>query len=145
MRLELRARHKDTGIHGHKHIDHQRLVAILMIASGLARVAVWGILIVAYLLHVDAVRSLYASVSFVALLSVLALLLTDWGQVAASLAQLTAGDAHHDAEATRRDLSLDVGEIEGDLYRLAKLQPGPEADRLAAEIREQITEPRIAA
>ena len=138
MRIELRARHKDKGLHGHQHVDRQRLVAILMIGTGLARVMLWTTLLTLNLVGVAFVVALFGSVSFVSDLSVLALMLTDWGQVAASLAQLTAGDAHHDAEATRRDLAFDVHEIEGDLYRLAKLTPGPEADELAAEIRAQL-------
>lgn len=134
----LRRRHRDRGLHGHKHVDHQRLTAILMIASGLLRVAIWAILLALYLLHVKFARDLYASVSFVAMLSVLALLLTDWGQVAASLAQLTAGDAHHDAEATRREVGVDFTDLEGDIARLAELQPGPEAVALAARIRARL-------
>lgn len=109
-----------------------------MVGSGLARCVMWALLIVTYLAHVAAVRSLYASVSFVALLSVFALLLTDWGQVAASLAQLTAAEGHHDAEAARRESGFDAARIEEDIAQLALTAPGPESDRLAARIRRRL-------
>lgn len=109
-----------------------------MIATGLLRVVVWAALIVLYVIGIKSVRHLYAEVSFVTILSVLALLLTDWGQVAASLAQLTAGDAHHDAEATRTALEIDVPAIEADIARLADLQPGDEAHALAEAIRRRL-------
>ena len=105
-----------------------------MIGTGLSRVTIWTLLLIAYLVHVAFARSLFASVSFVAVLSVLALMLTDWGQVAASLAQLAAGDAHADTEHVRRHLALDTAAIERDLERLARLQPGPKAEKLANEI-----------
>lgn len=136
QRIHDRAHHR--GLHGHQHIAHQRRAALIMIGSGLFRVAIWGLLIITYLAHVAAVRSLYASVSFVALLSVLALLLTDWGQVAASLAQLSAADAHHDSEATRSALEIDTAQLDSDIAKLAALQPGPDAQKLADEIRRRL-------
>ena len=114
------------------------MVALLMIGSGLLRVGVWFVLIILYLLHIKFARDLYASVSFVALLSVLALLLTDWGQVAASLAQLTAGHAHQDVEHVRREVSVDFSSLEQDVARLAELQPGPECDELVVSIRKRL-------
>lgn len=137
-RNALRARAHHRGLHGHRHIDRQRLISLLMIGSGLLRVFVWFLLLVTYLAHVATVRSLYASVSFVALLSVLALLLTDWGQVAASLAQLAAADSHHDAEAARREIGMDTRTLEQDISRLAQLKPGPECDAIVFSIRERL-------
>ena len=106
-----------------------------MIGSGLFRVMVWTLLLVAYLAHITFARSLFASVSFVAVLSVLALMLTDWGQVAASLAQLSASDAHHDSEVARAAVTLDFHQIQDEIARLADMQPGPEATALAAKLR----------
>ena len=111
-----------------------------MIGTGIFRVFIWTLLVITYLAHVAAVRSLYASVSFVALLSVLALLLTDWGQVAASLAQLSAAHGHHDAEATRREVGVDFDALETDIAHLALLQPGPESDELVTSIRKRLHE-----
>jgi len=130
------ARHR--GLHGPAHIDRQRRTALLMIGTGLARVLVWMILCGLYLARVPFAVELFKSVAFVALLSVLALALTDWGQVAASLAQLTAGDAHADAEHTRRAVTLDAEALRGDLAQLARMQPGPDAEAVAQRIEAQV-------
>lgn len=92
-------------LHGPAHHGRQRLIAVLMIATGLIRVLVWMSMLALYVSGDRTVRHLYAEVSFVTVLSVLALLLTDWGQVAASLAQLSASHAHEDAEAARKAAS----------------------------------------
>lgn len=134
----LRARAHHHGLHGHRHISRQRLVALVMVATGLARVTMWIVLLALYGAGVPAIRSLYASVAFVSLLSVGALLLTDWGQVAASLAQLTAADAHHDAESARKEVQIDFVAIEKDVAKLAEMQPGPEGQKLAGAIRERL-------
>jgi hypothetical protein len=134
----LHRRAHRRGIDGHKRIGRQRMIALLMIGTGFTRVVVWTILLTLYLIHVTFARSLFASVSFVAVLSVLALMLTDWGQVAASLAQLSASDAHHDAEAGRRELGIDFSQVENDIALLAKLQPGPESDELVLSIRKRL-------
>ena len=135
------ARSRQRDLHGHEHVDKQRLVAVGMIGTGLLRVALWLAITVAYVAGSHTVHAWFASVSFVALLSILALLLTDWGQVAASLAQLTAGDAHADAEHNRRALekdSVELDDIERDIARLAELQPGPDAQSLASSIRDRL-------
>ena len=131
--LHRKAYHR--GLHGRKHVGRQRQTALLMIGSGLFRVGVWTVLLVLYLVHAAFARSLFASVAFVAVLSVLALMLTDWGQVAASFAQLAAADSHADAEHNRRTLDIDFAALERDVAALAALEPGPDADRLAADIR----------
>ena len=125
-------------VHTKGHIDRKREIALLMIGSGLARVVLWAILCTLYIIGAAFAVKLFRSVSFVAFLSVLALLLTDWGQVAASLAQLTAGDVHQDVAATKKTLTLGFEEIESDIARLAQLQPSPEADELATHIRERL-------
>ena len=106
--------------------------------TGSARSLAWIALIVLYLLGVSFTKALFASVAFVAVISLYANAATDFGQVAASLAQLTAGDVHHDVAAARRETAIDVAAIEKDLERLARLQPCKEADELAASIRAQI-------
>jgi hypothetical protein len=134
----LHRRAHRRGPAGHQRINRQRFIALAMIATGLGRVAIWLSLIFLYSIGVAFAINLFKSVAFVALISMISLALTDWGQVAASLAQLTAGDAHHDIEATRLEASIDTASIERDLARLAQLEPGPEGERLAAEIRAQI-------
>lgn len=95
-----RAKHR--GLHGRGHIDRQRQLALILIITAMIRAAAWTTLIILYLLHVPFTASLFKSVAFVAVISLYANAATDFGQGAASLAQLTAADAHHDAEETRR-------------------------------------------
>ena len=106
-----------------------------MIVTALIRVFVWLTLTILYVCGVAFAVKLFKSVAFVALISMFALILTDWGQFAASMAQLTAGDAE---EAVRRDLGVDFDELEADLEKLAGLPPGSEALALAAEIRQKL-------
>ena len=136
QRLHNRAHHR--GLHGRQHIAHQRRSALLMISTGLVRVALYTALTIAYLIRVGFAITLFASFSFVAFISMLALIETAWGQFAASLAQLTAGDAHADVEHVRVAQSFDFAEIQKDVAALADLKPGPEAHALARSIREQI-------
>lgn len=127
----MRARHR--GLHGRGHIDKQRRNAVLMIRTAQVRVSVWAIMMMAYSLPFS--RHVYNAVGFVTELSLLALLLTDWGQMAASKSELAALDAHHDAEAGRVATRVDFRQLDLDVSRLAELQPGPDAEALAAEIR----------
>lgn len=134
----LHRRIHHTGLHGHAHVANQRRVALLMIVTGVVRCVVWALLLVLFFLKVTAIVHLYQENSFISALSVGALLLTDWGQVAASLAQWTAGDVHADVEHVRRAQGVDFAALEGDIARLAELQPGPEATRLAEQIRARL-------
>jgi hypothetical protein len=109
-----------------------------MIVTGLLRVFVWLVITVAFVFGVPFVQHWFGSVKFVSLLSILALVLTDWGQVAASLAQLTAGHAHQDAEHVRREQAVDFVALERDIASLAALEPGPDADALCAEIQARL-------
>jgi hypothetical protein len=134
----LKAKAQHRGLHGRKHIERHRMQALLMIITGLFRVICWLTLIVLYLLGVKFTKSLFSSVAFVALISLYANAATDWGQVAASLAQLTAGDTHADVEHVRIAQGVEFAEVEADIARLADLQPGPEATGLAERIRRRL-------
>lgn len=136
QRVDERARYR--GPHGRSHVDRQRRLALILIITALIRAAAWTILIVLYLLGVPFTTALFKSVAFVAVISLYANAATDFGQGAASLAQLAAADAHHDAEHNREALAIDYGEIESDIARLALLQPCPEAQELASEIRRKL-------
>lgn len=127
-------------LHGHRHHDRARRTALILVITGLCRVACWVTLIALYLLGVSFTHTLFASVAFVALLSLYANGATDFGQVCASLAQLAAGRAHQDAEHARRALGIDLQAVEADIARLASLQPGPDAQTLAAQIRARLTQ-----
>ncbi len=134
QRLHDRAHHR--GLHGREKVNRERLIALVLIYTALGRVGIWTVLMILYLIGVAFAVALFKSVAFVALLSILALILTDWGQFAASMAQLTAGHAHQDIEHTRRELSVDTQAIQESIDRLARLPPGPDSDRLAREIRD---------
>lgn len=121
--------------HTRDHVNRQRRTALLMVVTGSIRTIGWLLLTIAYLTHVGLAVRLFASVSFVAVLSSLALAETAWSQVAGSLAQLTAGDTHSGVLAARAQESIDFDVVERDLGRLAELEPGDEAEALAMEIR----------
>lgn len=141
-RLYRRATHR--GLHGHEHVDRQRRQALILIVTGLVRVLAWVTLICTYLLHLafpaafGFTASLFTSVAFVSCISLYANAATDWGQVAASLAQLAAGDAHHDSEAARREIGVDHTQLERDIARLARLTPGLESDELVMSIHRRL-------
>jgi hypothetical protein len=136
-RERLLRRSHIRGLHGPDHIGRQRHAAIVLVVTGFARAACWAALIVLYLFGVPFTHTLFASVTFVALVSLYANGATDFGQACASLAQLTAGDAHHDVEHVRASLDVDFRQIDLDVARLAAMQ-GPEAEELAARIRERL-------
>lgn len=138
MLKRLRKRASDRKLHGHKRINRQRLTALAMIISGLCRVVFWLCLIAAYFLGFKFAHQLFSEVWFVALISLYANAATDWGQVAASLAQLTAGDAHADAENARVKAEVDYKQLDTDIAELAALQPGPKAQELVSEIRTRL-------
>lgn len=96
-------RHRHRGLHGNDKIDRQRLLALILVITGMIRSAAWGTLILLYVIGVPFTHSLFKSVAFVAIISLYANAATDFGQACASLAQLVAGDSHHDAEAARRN------------------------------------------
>ena len=125
------------GLHGQKHVDRQRRHAVIMVRTAQVRVAIWLFMMAAGPFS-HALSRTYSSTTFVTYLSLGALLLTDWGQYAASSAELAAGEAHHDAEATRSSVEVDFRQIDSDIARLADLQPGPQAKQLAEQIRQRL-------
>ncbi|MHB1950245.1 MAG: hypothetical protein ACYCQK_02070 [Acidiferrobacteraceae bacterium] len=136
--MSLRARARHRGLHGHEHIDRQRLMSLLMFTTAIARMTVWSSLIVLSLIGVTFFVHLFQQVFWVALLSLYANWATDLSTAAGSWAALVGGDAHHDAEAARVAVSFDFTAIEHDIARLAELQPGPQAKALADQIRAQL-------
>ena len=133
------SRHRHRGPHGHDHIDRQRLVSLLMVVGGGARASFWLVLIVLALCGVGFIVNAFHEVFWVAILSLYANFATDLSTVAGSWASLVAGDAHHDAEASRRLIRTGVEEVDADIARLAELQPGPEASELAEQIRRRLS------
>jgi hypothetical protein len=135
VRAWFRDRVHKKALHGSKHIAKQRRTALLLVITAFMRVAVWLLLIALYLAGVGFTKSLFASVAFVAVISLYANAATDFGQGCSSLAQLAATDAHHDAEQTRQAVGVDFQKLDTAITRLAALQPGPEAAEQLEEIR----------
>lgn len=121
-------------LHGPGHHLKQRTVAIALVSAGIARSCGWLTLIALYFIGAGFVHHLFNDVWFVAILSLYANAATDFGQACASLAQLSAGQAHEDVEHTRAQLAINLDQIEDDLDRLAALPPGLEARQLARRI-----------
>ena len=138
LRRRRHARVHHRGLHGRQHVNRERRSALIMMDTALVRVFAWTTIMVLFIAGQTTVVGWFASVRFVALLSILALILTDWGQYAASRAQLAASDAHGDVEHVRARMTLDTAAIETDIAKLAALQPGPEASLLADQIRSKI-------
>jgi uncharacterized membrane protein len=132
------SRHQHKGLHGRSRVNRGRRTALILIDTGLLRVFIWSALGLAYLVGVPFAVGLFKSVAFVALISDIALIETAFSQVAASLAQYTAGDTHQDVEHVRRELAIDTAAIGRDIAKLAALQPGPQATALATEIRRRL-------
>lgn len=126
------------GLHGHEHIAKQRRLALILVVTAFVRVTGWTSLMVLYAVGVPFTSHLFESVAFVAMISLYANAATDFGQGCASLAQLTAADAHHDAEVARREVQVDTTVLEQDIVQLAELQPGAEAQLLAEQITDRL-------
>lgn len=140
----IQHRSQHVGPHHRAHVNKQRRTALILVFTGLARVAAWLTMMSLYVLHLllphvaGFTEALFQSVPFVAMISLYANAATDFGQVCASLAQLTAGDAHADTNATRQAVTSDFAVIQDEIRRLALLHPGPDADKLAADIAQRL-------
>lgn len=86
--------------HAAAHASHHSIAKILVI-TGLIRTLAWTTLIVMYLAGVSFTASLFKSVAFVAIISLYANAATDFGQSCASLAELSASNAHAEAEKAK--------------------------------------------
>ena len=141
--LWIHSRSFHRGLHGAAHIDRQRQRALRLAVFSFVRMTVWLLLIGCYALNYlfpgfGWTRVLFASVPFVALISLYANAATDYGAGSANLAELTAGDAHDDTEHTRAELDVDFAALETDIAQLAALQPGTAAQELAGRIVAQL-------
>ena len=133
MFARLRAR-ATAGPHSHDRINRQRFFALVLVATGLMRAAAWTTLIALYLTGVPFTADLFKSVAFVAVISLYANAATDFGQACASLAQLTAGDAHAASERAHAAIDLDTEALSKQIADLAQLPPSPRATALAEQL-----------
>lgn len=130
------------GLHGHQHISRQRRTALSLTIFAACRVVVWTLAMLAMGLHfvlphnsfLTGYYHLCQAVAFVTFISLYCNWSTDLANFGAGVSSLFAADSHHDAEAARTAIGIDFAQVEQDIARLAQLQPGPEATRLASEI-----------
>lgn len=133
-------------LHGHKHVSGQRRLALWMTVFAAVRTVAWIVAMLLIVAHwvgakgtfLDSFTALSSAVIFVTFISFYCNASTDAANFTASIAALFSADAHHDAENTRQSVSVDMRNVEADIARLAELQPGPEAIRLAANIRRRL-------
>jgi hypothetical protein len=147
VRSRIHARAHVHGLQGHARVSRQRRAALYMAVFSAVRTVVWVLAMLLVAAYYSGLRGAFlhsfihlsSSVLWVALISYYCNASTDAANLAASISALFAADSHHDAEAARRAVDTDFGQLEGDIARLADLQPGPEARELAASIRAKLT------
>ncbi len=133
----------------HAHVSRQRRAALWMTIFAAARTVAWIVCMIIILVHYLGVGGPFmhgfiatsSSVLFVTLISFYCNASTDAANLMAGIAALFSADSHATAIGTATALSADFTSIEGDIARLADLQPGPEATALAGEIRQRLAAP----
>ena len=125
-------------------VNKQRHRSLVLLLFGVIRIIAWTILgavVGAGLLGVSEfawAKVLAESVPFVAMISIYANWATDLDAATAAFAALVASDSHAAVVATGVAITADLGELEGDIARLADLQPGDEATALSTSIRARL-------
>ena len=126
-------------------INKQRTRSLWLLVTTLIRAAFWLALIFcvsAGLAHVAGfswARDLSQTIWFVALLSLYANFATDFGAAIAAYAALVASDVHSEVAVTSTALAADLADLDADVAQLAIMNPGREAEELAARVRTKLT------
>jgi len=131
----------------HDHVRGQRRVALWLTVFAAVRTAVWLLAMVIIVIHwlgaggsfVHAFIDVSSTVLFVTFISFYCNASTDAANLTAGLAALFSADSHHATTAVRAALERDTAAIEGDIRRLAALQPGSEAEELARSISDRVS------
>ena len=131
----------------HSHLARQRELAIWLTAFSGIRTFVWLIAMALIVAHwcgagggfLHWFTSLSGEVVFVTFISFYCNASTDAANLTAGLAALFSADSHHATTAVRAALERDTAAIEGDIRRLAALQPGSEAEELARSISDRVS------
>jgi hypothetical protein len=137
----------------HARVSGQRRMALWMTMFAAVRTVAWIICMIIILVHYAGVGGSFihafiatsSSVLFVTLISFYCNASTDAANLMAGIAALFSADSHAATLAANTAVSSDFTSLESDIARLAALQPGPEADALAGEIRRRLGTPGIAA
>ena len=122
-------------------------MALWMTVFALVRTIAWVICMLIICVHWAGVGgpfmhsfiSMSSSVLFVTFISFYCNASTDAANLMAGMAALFSADSHAATIAAGTAASVDFTSVELDIARLAGLEPGPEANDLAAEIRSRIT------
>lgn len=130
----------------HDHVRGQRRVALWLTVFAAVRTAAWLAAMLVIIVHwlgaggsfVHGFISVSSTVLFVTFISFYCNASTDAANLTAGLAALFSADSHHATTAVRAALAQDTAAIEQDILRLAALQPGAEAEELAASIRARL-------
>jgi hypothetical protein len=140
-------RRASAGVLPHDRLARQRELAIWLTAFSAVRTGVWLIamgLIVAHWAGAGGTflhwfTGLSGEVVFVTFISFYCNASTDAANLSASLAALFSTDGQAATVAAGGTVTRDLTSVERDIARLAALEPGPEAARLAADIRRCLT------
>ncbi len=133
----------------HAHVSRQRRAALWMTIFAAARTVAWLLCMLIILAHyagaggpfIHAFIATSSSVLFVTLISFYCNASTDAANLMAGIAALFSADSHAAVLAGDVAVSADFTSLEADIARLAGLQPGDEAEALAAEIRRELGAP----
>ena len=134
------------GTQTHAHISKQRRGALWMTVFAGVRTVAWILCMLVIIAHwlgaggsfIHSFIAVSETVLFVTFISFYCNASTDAANLMAGIAALFSADSHHTAEVTRQAVTVDFQSVEGDIARLADLQPGPEAAALAADIRRKL-------
>jgi hypothetical protein len=138
--VSKRARHVP---HTHEHVSGQRRLSLWITVFAGVRTGLWLLCMLVITAHwlgaggpfIHGFIDVSSTVLFVTFISFYCNASTDAANLTAGLAALFSSDAHSATIGMREDLGVDLTQIENDISRLADLEPGPEAARLAAQIR----------
>jgi hypothetical protein len=133
----------------HDHVRGQRRVALWLTVFAAVRTAAWLLAMLVIIIHwlgaggsfVHGFIDVSSTVLFVTFISFYCNASTDAANLTAGLAALFSADSHHATTAVRAALARDTAAIEGDIRRLAALQPGTEAEELARSISSRLGKP----
>lgn len=140
-------RRAHLGAFTHEHISSQRQATLWLTVFAGVRTLAWIIcigFIGVYSLglggsFIRGFAHLSSLVLWVSVISYYCNASTDAANLMAGIAALFSSDSHAAVVATGVSLSVDLGELEADIARLAELAPGQEAAELAESMRAKLT------
>ena len=134
---------------GHAKISKQRRSALWMTVFAGVRTVAWILCMLVIVVHwlgvggsfIHSFIAVSETVLFVTFISFYCNASTDAANLMAGIAALFSADSHHTAETVRQAVAIDYRSVESDIARLAELQPGPDAEALAQDIRRKLAAP----